>query len=201
MATRSRSERATRRRLHPDERRRELVAAAERVLRRHGPDGCRVEDVTAAAATAKGNFYRYFKTWDDLLVAVRDHLVARYAEAVRERLDGPITDWWATLDDEIDRFISYQLDLGGLHDAVFHGPAERARAIDDPQSAPGLIGAFVAAGVADGAFAAVDIVPTSYLLFQVLHGAADAIAFGADDAAVRAATHRIVRHTLEGGPS
>ncbi|HUI47297.1 MAG TPA: TetR/AcrR family transcriptional regulator [Acidimicrobiia bacterium] len=199
MATRSRSERGTRRRLHPDERRRELVAAAERVLRRQGPDGCRVEDVTTAAATAKGNFYRYFDTWDDLLVAVGDHLVAQYAAAVRERLDVSITDWWATLDDEIDRFISYQLELGGLHDVVFHGAIARVRAIDDPQSAPALIGAFIAAGVADGAFAAVDVVPTAYLLFQVLHGAADAIAVGADDAAVRAATHLIVRRTLERG--
>ena len=165
-----------RRRLSPDQRRRELLDAAVRVLRERGPTECRVEDITTEAGTAKGNFYRYFPTWDDLLVAVRDHIMDRYTDDVRRRLAaGHGGDWWTLLEEEVDRFLDFQLWLGGLHDAVFHGPASVARPVDSARSAGPLIAALLTAGVADGAFARIDVGPTAALLFSVLHGAADEI--------------------------
>jgi AcrR family transcriptional regulator len=196
MAMPSKSDQiSSRRRLSPDQRRAELVRAAERVLRRCGPNDCRVEDITIEAKTAKGNFYRYFPTWDDLLVAVRDHIMERYARGVQERFETRGTvDWWTTLADEVDFFLDFQLGLGRLHDAVFHGPASQAQPIDPDRSAAALIGQFIAAGISAGAFASVDVEPTAALLFYVLHGAADEIGAGADRAQVRtAALHLIVR--------
>ena len=62
---------------------------------------CRVEDITAEAATAKGNFYRYFPTWDDLLLAVREQVLDRYREEVRARYAGRSdVDWRAALDEQ-----------------------------------------------------------------------------------------------------
>src|SRR5262245_41176972 len=120
MATSSRSDRSARheprRRLHPDERRRELLDAAVEVLRDQGPGGARVEDFTSAAGTAKGNFYRYFPSIDDLLVAVRDHLLDQYfAAAVERRAADPTRDPWAVIEDETRRFLDYQAELGPLH--------------------------------------------------------------------------------------
>ena len=198
MARRAHSEAVVRRRLNPDERRRELLEAAVRVLRTRGPTDCRVEDVTTEARTAKGNFYRYFPTWDDLLIAVRDHLVESYGDELRQRFAARETvDWWDVLDDESERFIAFQLGLGGLHDAVFHGAASELQPTRGGVSAVSLIAALLAAGIADGAFAAVDVDSTAVLVFHVLHGAADAIAVGADRNAMREAARRMIKRTLE----
>jgi len=173
-----------------------------RVLRERGPGGCRVEDITAEAGTAKGNFYRYFPTWDDLLVAVRDHVVDSYGEELARRFVGldPI-DWSRAMDEEIDRFLDFQLGLGGLHQAIFHGPAAQARPVEEHRSAVSMLAWLVSAGISDGAFAPVDVEAVAPLIFELLHGAADAIASGLDDERVRRATHHIVRRTLDVRPS
>ena len=186
-----------RRRLNPDQRRRELLDAAVRVLRERGPTECRVEDITAEAGTAKGNFYRYFPTWDALLVAVRDHMMDEYTDDVRRRLTtGHIRDPWTILEEEVDRFLEFQLGLGGLHDAVFHGPVGWAGQVDAERSAASLVAALLTAGVDDGSFAGIDIGPTAALLSSVLHGAADEIRAGTDHAEMRAAALFIFRRTL-----
>jgi AcrR family transcriptional regulator len=189
---------SSRRRLSPAARRAELLDAAIGVLRSQGPEGCRVEDITNAAGTAKGNFYRYFPTWDDLLMAVRDRLLDSYRADLAQRYAGlSAVDWWAALDDEIRRFIDFQLGLGGLHQAVFHGPAAVTRPIETHRSAASTVAFFLTAGIADGAFAPVDVDATAPLLFDLLHSAADAIASGLDRDQGMAATLHIVHRTLE----
>lgn len=188
-----------RRRLQPADRRRELLDAAVRVLRERGPDNCRVSDITAAAKTAKGNFYRYFPTWDDLLLAVRDHLLDRYGEEVRQRYAGRADiDWNAAIDEETDRFLTYQLGLAGLHEAVFHEPTHRLEPHGvDPRTAA-LIAWFLRAGTAAGAFAASsDVDITGRLIFHLLHGAADEIAAGADRQRVQQAILVIIHRILD----
>ncbi|WP_449066029.1 TetR/AcrR family transcriptional regulator [Planomonospora algeriensis] len=76
----------TRRRLSPNERRTELIDAAIRVLREQGEPANRAAAVTAEAGTAKGTFYVYFPSWEDLLVAVHDRLMDDYSAPLRERL-------------------------------------------------------------------------------------------------------------------
>jgi AcrR family transcriptional regulator len=190
--------RSARRRLSPDDRRRELLDAAIGVLKEKGPAGCRVEDITAAAGTAKGNFYRYFPTWDDLLVAVRDHILNAYGHELRQRhADLANVEWWSVLDEETERFIDFQLDLGALHEAIFHGPAAAVRPIEKHRSAASMLGLLLAAGIAQGAFAPVDTDITAPLMFDLLHGAADAIASGMDRERVTRATLYVLHRTLE----
>jgi AcrR family transcriptional regulator len=187
-----------RRRLTPELRRGEILDAALRVLRVRGPAGCRVEDITTEAGTAKGNFYRYFPTWGDLLLAVRDHVLDSYREDLTRRYtDAGRVDWWTAADDEIDRFLDFQLSLGGLHQAIFHGPAARAQPTEEHRSAVSMLAWFLTAGISAGAFASVDVEVTAPLIFDLLHGAADAIASGKDDQRVRMATRHIVRCALE----
>jgi AcrR family transcriptional regulator len=187
-----------RRRLAPDERRRELLDAAVEVLARSGPDECRVEDITTAAGTAKGNFYRYFATFDDLLVAVRDHLLDRFAREVEQRLAARTTiDWWAVLAEELDAFLDFQVGSGRLHDAAFHSPATVSAPVGEHHSADSLIAELLRGGIADGVFAEVDVEPTAVLLFHVIHGAGDDITAGRDRDRARDAALHIIRATLQ----
>lgn len=59
-----------------------------------------------------------------------------------------------------------------------------------------MLARFLAAGISAGAFAPVDPEAIAPLLFDVLHGAADAIASGMDDERVRRATRHIVHRTV-----
>ena len=159
---------------------------------------CRVEDITAEAATAKGNFYRYFPTWDDLLLAVREQVLDRYREEVRARYAGRSdVDWRAALDDETDRFLTFQLGLAGLHEAAFHGPASRGLPVAGSRSAASLIAWFLTAGIAGGTFAAIDVDATARLIFHLLHGAADEIATGSDRQQIQQAVLLIIHRALE----
>jgi AcrR family transcriptional regulator len=186
--------RKPRRRLSPEARRRELLDAAVRVLRRRDPSDCRVADVTAEAQTAKGNFYRYFPTWDDLLIAVRDEVIGEYALEVARRLTtrraGDEPD---VLEREANAFIDFQLDTGGLHDAVFHGPAGRGPHRGARHPAAAVMETIIAAAGAAPPFTRVDARPIATLIFHVLHGAADEIIAGGDARAIRAAATDLVK--------
>jgi AcrR family transcriptional regulator len=174
------SEPRTRRRLSPDERRAELIDAAIRVLKEQGEPANRAAAVTAEAGTAKGTFYVYFPSWEDLLAAVRDRLMDDYSAPLRERLDTETPqDWRAVLDGEIDRFVDFTVGCGRLHDAVFHSSAVPAPAGDE-HSATALLARIIRRGVEEGALRQADPDVAAGLLFAALHAAADAVAAGGD---------------------
>jgi AcrR family transcriptional regulator len=157
-------------------RRSELLDAALRLLRSRGPTDVRVEDVTRAAGAAKGTFYLYFPSWDDLLVAVRDHLLSTYGSGAEARLAAtPGSEWWKTIESESVRFVYYVLELGDLHRAIFHGPIAD-RPVDAALSAEALIARLLHTGIAAGACRPVDVDAAAPLLFSVLHTTADEIA-------------------------
>jgi AcrR family transcriptional regulator len=136
----------------------------------------RVEDVTRAAGAAKGTFYLYFSSWNDLLAAVRDHLASTYASGVDGRLLAATpSEWWETMESECVRAVDFILELGDLHKAVFHGPISD-RPIDAAHSAEALIARLLDAAIAAGACRTVDVDAAAPLIFSVLHRTADEIA-------------------------
>jgi AcrR family transcriptional regulator len=195
----SRSEphtRKPRRRLHPTERREEILDAAVDVLGQHGLSA-RVEDITTAAGTAKGNFYRYFDSVDDLVVAVRDHLLDTYIAALSERrARNPDADWWTVIEDETTRFIDFHLDLGPLHDVLFHSGAAEASPPSAERSAGTLIGALLAEASLSGEVDTTDHEVLGELLFHILHGATDLIRVGAERDRVQSELLRFLHRAL-----
>jgi AcrR family transcriptional regulator len=59
---------------------REILAAARRVMERHGPETATMEEIAAAAGVAKGTVYLYFQSKDELIQAlitqVGEHMLA-----------------------------------------------------------------------------------------------------------------------------
>lgn len=164
-----------RRRLRPDARRVELLEAALSVLRSRGPINARVEDVTEAAGAAKGTFYLYFSSWDDLLVKVRAHLLSQYISEMRTRFAAEArSDWWAAFENECVRFVAFIEELGELHEAVFHGPIAD-RPIDNAISSETIIAGMLRTGIESGECRPVEINVAARLLFAVLHTTVDCI--------------------------
>ena len=188
--------RPVRRRLEPNARRQELVEAAERLLRERGA-AVRIDDVIRAADTARGTFYLYFPTWDDLLEAVRERITADFDAAYPLPVEttGPV-DWPRVLDWLTAAFMDFTLELGGLHEAVFHGDFAERRPPRPDQDAIGRLTAIIRAGQEAGAFDVTDAEPTARLLFATLHEAVDAVIEGGDRDRHLAAARRILHRAL-----
>lgn len=186
--------RPVRRRLQPEARKQEILEAAVRLFNTRGGQ-VRVEDVTREAGVAKGTFFLYFPTWDDLLEAVRQRLITEFDAANPQPIeaDGPI-DWLSLVESQAAAFIDFTLSRQGLGDAIFHSDFAERRPLADN----GIlrIAAVIRAGQEAGAFAPVDPDPTARLLFATIHETADAMARGADRDASLSALNHLLRRTL-----
>lgn len=183
-----------RRRLHPEARKLEIVEAAERLLEAHGAR-VRVEDVVREAGVAKGTFFLYFPTWDDLLETIRARMVAEFDRnyPLPTEADGPV-DWPALVEWQASAFIDFALARRGAGEAVFHSDFAERRPLADHGIV--RIAAVIRAGQEAEAFGAVDPDATARLLFAAIHEAADAVAGGADRPAILAALGGLLRRAL-----
>lgn len=185
----------SRRRLSPDARRTELLEAALAVLKELGPTRARVEDVTGLAGAAKGTFYLYFSSWDNLLLAVREHMASTYSAQLRKRLAASQPLGWEAIENECVRFVNYVVELGELHRAVFHGPAMDHSA-SEGHPVDSVIVDVIAAGVASGALRPVEPELAAPLLFAVLHSTVDSIIESQGQAEKLAAALDLLRNWL-----
>jgi AcrR family transcriptional regulator len=183
-----------RRRLSPAARRLEIIEAAERLLQANG-SRVRVEDVVREAGVAKGTFFHYFATWDDLLEAIRERLVSEFDAAypLPTELDGPI-DWPGLVEAQAGAFVEFTLTQRGVGEAVFHSDFAERRPLAD--HAVARITAMIRAGQEAEAFGPVDPAPTARLLYAAVHEAADAVAAGEDRDAILPALNGLLRRTL-----
>jgi AcrR family transcriptional regulator len=194
VSTLARRKRKVRRRLEPDARREELLAAAERLLRRNAAETVRVEDIVREAGAAKGTFYIYFPSFEALLSALRDRIFANFDTRYPLPVEpSRVTDWPKLIDALATGFVDFTLALGGLHQALFHGstPQESPRF-----GASARIAALIASGIEAGAIAQLDPEPTARLIFAMLHEAVDAIDAGEDRARVLGALCALLRRSL-----
>jgi AcrR family transcriptional regulator len=188
-----------RRRLTPEVRRREIIEAAEKLLRRLGPE-VRVEDVVREAGAAKGTFFVYFPAWDDLLDEIRRRAIEQFDQAHPLRLEAvPKREWPMVLERLAVAFVDAMIAMGRLHTVLFHTDFAMRRPIPDADNPINRLISVIRAGRKAGAFSDVDVQLTGRLLFAVIHEAAEAIAGGQKRASVFAAMRPILRKALAPG--
>jgi len=183
-----------RRRLSPDARKLEIIEAAERLLQARGLQ-VRVEDVVREAGAAKGTFFHYFPTWDDLLETIRDRLVSEFdaAHPLPSEVAGPV-DWPTVIDQQAAAFVDFAAARQGIGQVLFHSDfAERRPAGDH---AIVRLAAVIRAGQEGDAFGPVDPEPTARLLYAAIDEAARAVAGGAERDPMVAALQTLLRRTL-----
>jgi AcrR family transcriptional regulator len=156
-----------------DIRREELMDAAQALFLEKGFAATNVSEIVEGADVAKGTFYLYFKTKDDVLAALQ----TRFVEGFCETIDVAMAKEYANWASRIDAFVAVCLDayLASMpvHDLVFHEhrPANRAMKADNPVIP--RLQALLEKGAEDGAWEIGDPRLTAVMLFDALHGAVD----------------------------
>jgi AcrR family transcriptional regulator len=187
----------TRRRLNPELRREEIVEAAERLLRKHGP-AVRVEDIVREAGAAKGTFYLYFATWDDLLETIHARVVKEFDEAHSVEDSGSLKqDRLVILYRLATAFVDSVIAMGGLHTVLFHTDFARRRPIPEEDDPIRRLTTIVRERTEAGAFADVDADFIGRYLFAVIHETADVVEAGEDRERALNAMRWILRRVLE----
>jgi AcrR family transcriptional regulator len=158
----------------PEERREELMNAAERLFLEHGVGPTTIEQITVAAQVAKGTFYLYFKSKDDVRSALgdrfaRDHL-ARIKTAVARK---PYKDWRGKLSAWITASISFYLDSIELHDVLFYEGRSPTREGLVDNIVITHLGDMLRSGVEAGAWSVEDARSAAVFIFSGLHGVVD----------------------------
>ncbi|WP_019632450.1 TetR/AcrR family transcriptional regulator [Actinomadura atramentaria] len=171
-----------------EERRADLLDAAEAIAVERGVDALTVDQVTARAGVSKGTFYLYFKSKDEVLEGLRDRYVAgflvRQDAAVARAAPG---DHLARVQEWVTSALVDYVEDHRLHDVVFqHRPPVEDAGEHLPVAA---VARLLDEGVAAGAFALPDPAATAIVLYSAVHGAADHLIHSGE----RTAPDRVVR--------
>ncbi|HEV3474545.1 MAG TPA: TetR/AcrR family transcriptional regulator [Actinomycetota bacterium] len=157
----------------PDVRRQELMDAAVRVFVEKGIARTTVSDITQSAGVAKGTFYLYFTSKENLLGALKErfvndvlaHATSHYERVGRE-------DWWALADSIIESFTDFMLERKDMiHVIVQEGLAPESSQLFAECEAK--VDAMFAAGIQAGIQAGVFRTSDPELLGRFIHHAFD----------------------------
>jgi AcrR family transcriptional regulator len=158
----------------PQERRHDLMNAAQRLFLRNGLEQTTVEQITTAADIAKGTFYLHFSSKEEIRIALGERfaqqLLKKVKTAVAERQEG---DWRGKLATWAAACVGGYLDSIELHDVLFYSsrPPTREGLVDN--IVIDFLIDLLKAGVAAKAWAIDDARSTAVFMFSGLHAVVD----------------------------
>jgi AcrR family transcriptional regulator len=164
----------------PERRRGDLLDAARQIVLDKGVAGLTVDEVTVRAEVAKGTFYLYFRSKEQLLGALQERFVDDLNARQRGELDAfAADDWMGRLLCWMESSIRGYLAHAGLHDALFlhTSPGDHSGHghVADPTTNrhAAALAEILDAGTAADTFALADPHTAAILLYNTMHGTAD----------------------------
>lgn len=158
----------------PDDRRQDILDAGLQLFRTNGFADTTIADIATSAGIAKGTFYLYFDSKDDVLGVLWeryvDDLLSKGAE-VLDQGDG----WWATLDQVWAALIEHAAAHAELHRIVYSGANGKARDLckQTSQRIIDTLSAYARRGADAGVFQATDVELTARLVYLAAEGLLD----------------------------
>lgn len=158
----------------PHDRRRDILGAGLKLFRTIGFAGTTIAGIAAEAGIAKGTFYLYFDSKDELLGALWEGYVDELLRRASEVL-GDADGWWPTLDRLWAVLIEHAAAHAELHRIVYSGADGRARDLckRSSQRVMDILGDYVRRGAAAGACQAADVVVAARLVYLAAEGLLD----------------------------
>ena len=148
----------------------DLLEAGRELFLANGVAATSLEDITGRAGVSKGLFYLYFRSKDDLLLALQDQFSVELAERIAAAT-AAVADWPGKLDVCVKAiFDSYQ-ERHDLHEVLFHhgGHVSAGHRPAHALTVHALRDLF-ASGTAAGAFSVEDPDATAVLCWASTHG-------------------------------
>jgi AcrR family transcriptional regulator len=157
----------------PERRRGDLVDAALAIVADKGVTRLTVDEVVARAEVAKGTFYLYFRSKEQLITALQDRFVDDLTALQRAELDQiDAGDWLGRLLRWMESSLRGYLAHARLHDALFHHSQHGHEADPAVNSHAAVLVEILEAGTAAGDFALSTPRTAAVLLYNTMHGTA-----------------------------
>lgn len=152
----------------------ELMQAAETLFLAQGVAATTISDIVAAADVAKGTFYHYFSSKDDLL----HQLGQRYTEQFMRRLEAAMAacaadDWADRLRVWVHSNVTVYAATYRIHDIVYTNHHHHDRANPAKNALLDQLLAIIAGGSAAGVWAPAQPRVVALLIYAGVHGATD----------------------------
>ena len=158
----------------PERRRDELMNAAERLFLDQGVGSTTIEQITSGANVAKGTFYLYFSSKDDVLAALGERFAQQLLERIKTAVAAePGEEWGQKLATWAKACVTGYLDSIRVHDVLFYGtrPATREGLVDN--IVVDHLAGLLQSGMDAGAWSVDEPHFTSVFIFSGLHGILD----------------------------
>ena len=158
----------------PKERRTELMDAAQELFLEQSVASTTIEQITNTAGVAKGTFYLYFSSKENILGALGDRFGEQHLATIKTALAGiPSEDWRTKLVTWAAACLNGYLDSIQLHDILFYGFRPPTREGLVRSIAIDHLAGLLEAGRNAGAWTLEDPEFTAVFLFSGLHAVVD----------------------------
>jgi AcrR family transcriptional regulator len=155
----------------PEERREDLMNAAQQLFIENGVAATTIDQIAAGAAIAKGTFYLYFSSKEDVLAALRERFVQDFVGGLKAAIaERPEDDWSGRLAAWVKAGVEGYINTVAFHDAVFHEPHHHSREQVSGHLTVRHLAALLQDGTAADAWSVDDPDFTALALFHALHG-------------------------------
>jgi AcrR family transcriptional regulator len=148
--------------------------AAERLFLEHGVGPTTIEQITSAADVAKGTFYLYFASKEEVRTALGERFARNHLASVKEALaQESEQDWTGKLATWAKASVTFYLNSVRLHDMLFYESRSPTRTGLVDNIVIDHLGKLLQDGVDAGAWSIDDARFTAVFLFSGLHGVVD----------------------------
>lgn len=152
----------------------ELMNAAQALFLEKGVDATTVSDIVNAADVAKGTFYHYFPSKNEMLAALgsryTEHFLTRVEQAVGSCAED---DWAGRLRTWIRANVETYVDTYRIHDIVYTNHHHHDRSNQDKNAILEQLLGIIEGGISAGLWAPAQPRVVALLIYSGVHGATD----------------------------
>jgi AcrR family transcriptional regulator len=158
----------------PQQRRDELMEAAQRLFLKQGVAATTIDQIASGADIAKGTFYLHFSSKEDLLVALGEQFANRHLNHITAAIARkPEADWTTKLATWAQASVTFYLDTIRLHDMLFYESRSPTRQGLVDNVVIDHLSLLLEAGAGAGAWSIDDARFTAVFLFSGMHAVVD----------------------------
>lgn len=159
----------------------ELMDAAQKLFIEKGFEATTISDIVRDANVAKGTFYHYFPSKNEMLSALRIRFTNHFIEKIQLAIDECAPDdWLARLRAWCDAGVATYFESMELHDALYHDHHYHTRGNQDRDAVLEQILTILNDGAAAGAWRLENPHLTAILMYHGMHGAVDDVMVNPD---------------------